>query len=212
MNRTIFLIDGFNLYHSLVDIRTFLRGTSTKWLNIHSLCSSYLPLIDRSARLSDIYYFSSLATHLQHRSPNKIINHKKYIKCIKSFGVNVELGRFKKKFIRCPKCQNNITKHEEKETDVAIATKLLELSFFDKYDTAVLVTGDTDLAPAVRSIQSSFNNKKVIFAFPYNRKNDELAALAPGSFSIGCNNCVKHQLPNPVVLQGGIEIFKPSSW
>ncbi|MFC1551030.1 NYN domain-containing protein [Candidatus Latescibacterota bacterium] len=212
MNRTVFLIDGFNLYHSLIDVRTFLRGASTKWLNINSLCSSYLPIIGNNAQLSDIYYFSALATHLQHRFPQKIARHRKFIRCIESFGINVELGRFKQKNINCPHCHNNITKYEEKETDVAIASKLLELSFLDKYDTAVLVTGDTDLAPAARSIKNIFCDKKVIFAFPYRRRSDELATLAPGSFSIGCNSCARHQLPNPVVLENGTRLFKPDSW
>jgi len=40
MNIVIFLIDGFNLYHSLIDASYDLKlnGKGTKWLNIYSLC------------------------------------------------------------------------------------------------------------------------------------------------------------------------------
>ena len=40
MNRTIFLIDGFNLCHSLNDACRHLRRGGIKWLNIHKLCNS----------------------------------------------------------------------------------------------------------------------------------------------------------------------------
>ena len=101
---------------------------------------------------------------------------------------------------------------EEYETDVAIASFFIDLSYAHEDNTAVLVRGDTVLAPAVRSVKTNFKNKKVIFAFPYKRKNEELAVLSPGSFSIGCNKCAKHQFPNPVVLQDGRKIYKPDSW
>lgn len=45
MNRTTFLIDGFNLYHSLTDACRNLRCDGIKWLNIRKLCASYLPHI-----------------------------------------------------------------------------------------------------------------------------------------------------------------------
>ena len=52
MGRTAFLVDGFNLYHSLKDAQLALGGQSTRWLDLRSFCSSYLPHIGRTARLS----------------------------------------------------------------------------------------------------------------------------------------------------------------
>ena len=69
MNDTIFLIDGFNIYHSVVEASKDLEGVSTKWLNLYSLCSSYLHVIGNNAQIKNIYYFSALATHLQSSSP-----------------------------------------------------------------------------------------------------------------------------------------------
>ena len=110
--------------------------------------------------------------------------HKAFLRCLEDTGVIVELRRFKKKTIKWPhpQCGRTFVKHEEKETDVAIALKLIEIFLTNKCDVAVLVTGDTDLAPAVRTAHRLFPSKKILFAFPPYRKNRELAQLAPGSF------------------------------
>jgi uncharacterized LabA/DUF88 family protein len=210
--RTVFFIDGFNLYHSAVDANNYLGGSSTKWLNIYSLCQSYLHLFGINACLSNIIYFSALATHLQASNPGKIKRHKDYIECLKSVGINVILSSFKEKPFTCYNCGNKIRSHEEKETAVAIAVKLFELLINDKLDIAVIVTGDTDLTPAVITAKSLFPSKKFIFAFPYLRKNNSLARIAPGSFSIKPKHYVINQFPDPVILPNGRKIPKPVSW
>ncbi len=98
------------------------------------------------------------------------------------------------------------------ETDVAIATKLLEGFFTDSCDTTVLLTGDTDLAPAVRRAKELFPKRTILFAFPYKRKNKELEKLCPGSFKISRKQYLNHQFPNPVILENGRKIYKPNSW
>jgi len=108
--------------------------------------------------------------------------------------------------------RGEFTKHEEKETDVAIAARLFEVLFSDKCDTAVLVTGDTDLAPAVRTCKSLFPSKNILFAFPYRRYNRELQLLLPSSFRIHAKSYVQHLFPDPVCLSDGTTIHKPSSW
>lgn len=210
MNRTTFLVDGFNVYHSVIDISRDFIGLRVKWLNIHSLCSSFLYLISKDARLEHIYYFSAFAFHLN--DPDVILRHKNYIKCLKATGIRTELGRFKRKEIKCPHCNKEIERHEEKETDVAIGTKVFEVLFNNDCDTVVLMTGDTDLAPAVRTAKRLFPNKSILFAFPYKRKNSELDQIAPGSFKIHKNSYVRHQFPDPVVLPDGTQIQKPTTW
>lgn len=102
--------------------------------------------------------------------------------------------------------------YEEKETDVAIAAKLLELVFTDTCDAVVLVTGDTDLAPAVRTAQNSFPEKDIRFALPYKRHNNELRKMAPHSFTIGKEAYRNHQFSDPYRLASGEIVYKPHSW
>ena len=114
--------------------------------------------------------------------------------------------------MRCPGCQARQDRHEEKETDVAIAVGLLEHFMLDAYDTAVLVTGDTDLAPSVRAARRLFPEKEVLFLFPFGRKNKELAALVRRSFTVGRERYDRHQLPDTVVNARGHSILKPMRW
>jgi uncharacterized LabA/DUF88 family protein len=211
MNRVTFLIDGFNIYHSTLDLKR-RYGICTKWLDLTSLCKSYIALFGKGAKVQAIYYFSAIADYLITQNPDKIKRHREYIACLQSTGINVELARFKEKEVFCDRCRTLIVKHEEKETDVALAIKVFEIFHNNECDTAVLVTGDTDLAPAIKTCRALFPGKRIVFCFPFLRKNKELAALAPDSFSINKKQYIKHQLPNPVVLTSGKEIFKPDSW
>ena len=212
MDRVTFIIDGFNLYHSVRQASRDSGGSSTKWLDIKSLCSSYLYLFGRAAVLHEIYYFSALANHLEAVNPDVTERHRSFIKCLQATGVKTELNRFKRKSMTCPSCRHGFNRYEEKETDVAVAVKLLELFFTDNCDIAVLITGDTDLAPAVRTANQIFASKKVVFAFPYKRKNQELLRLAPGSFDINKRKYLAHQFSDPYILPDGSKIHKPSSW
>ncbi|KQC12379.1 MAG: hypothetical protein APR63_11150 [Desulfuromonas sp. SDB] len=211
MNRITYLIDGFNVYHSILSLKR-RTGYCTKWLNLSSLCKSYLNLFGKDAKIQDIYYFSALAHYLSTKNSNKVKKHEDYITCLKSLDIKIELGRFKEKDVFCDNCKTMILKHEEKETNVAIGVRLVEVLFTDSCDSVIIMSDDTDLSPAIRRCTELFPDNKIIFAFPFARKNKELLSLAPGSFSISKKQYIRHQLPNPVVLPDGKEIYKPSSW
>lgn len=165
MNRTSFLIDGFNLYHSVKTAShdLGLGGSGTRWLDIRSLCDSFLHLIGNNAQISEIYYFSALAKHLEMRKPDVTVRHRTYIRCLEDSGIVVELHRFKKSLTVCHKCNQTFNRREEKETDVAIAARLFEILCLDRCDTIVLITGDTDIIPAVKTAKTFFRKKKSSF-------------------------------------------------
>ena len=210
--RVAFLIDGFNLYHSVEKAGADLHGAPTKWLNVRGLCDDYLSRVGGGAQTHSVHYFSAIARHMEAHKPDVTARHRLFIEAISSTGVQIELGRFKKKRIVCDACGTSLKRHEEKETDVAIAVKMLELCHTGAADALVLMTGDTDIAPAVRSVQRLFPGVPVLFAFPYGRENRELTALAPGSFAISKDQYVRHQFPTPLVLPSGRTLTKPASW
>ena len=198
VNRVVYLVDGFNLYHSLADAQRVLHQT-TKWLNLPALCRNYLPVVGgvrgERATLKNIYYFSAPPTH---HSKNTQARHDLYMMCLAGSGVQVSLGQFKQR--------------KEKETDVAIAAQLFEICYTGNAESVVMVTGDTDQAPAVRTCQRLFPAITLLFAFPYNRVNDELRRLAPGSFKINVNVYLQNQFPDPLVLPNGTSLPKPTCW
>jgi uncharacterized LabA/DUF88 family protein len=217
LDRVVFLTDGFNLYHSIRKARSDLIRAkrippSLKWLDLRALCTSYMHLLGKNAVLADVYYFSALATHLEAFKPDVVARHQILIDALLATGVRVELGRFKEKKVWCETCRRDILRHEEKETDVAISLKLLELFFTEGCDTVVFITGDTDVAPAVRTAKKYFPTKRVLFAFPYARKNKELANIAPESFTMSYQQYAKYQFPNSITLEDGRIITKPKTW
>ena len=225
--RVIFLVDGFNVYHSILKLKEDIGG-GVGWLNLYSLCESYCKSYilnsDENVILDSVFYFSAIPYYLNKDYPNKIQRHKDYISCLESTGIKKELGKFKKKknifcdncknclIINCDKCGSRISKREEKGTDVAIGMKVLEIFFKDQCDIVVLVTGDTDFFPVSIKCNELFLDKKLIFAFPYKRKSNQLATLAPRSFSISPQKYINHQFPNPMILKNGREIHKPKHW
>jgi uncharacterized LabA/DUF88 family protein len=223
MNRATFVIDGFNLYHSILDLYTWHR-IRAKWLDVSSLCRSFLSWVGDQAKLQEIYYFSAFAFHLN--NPDIILRHETFIRCMRATGVQDVMGRFKPKTLSCPQfdsalascpnCSGKILRYEEKETDVAIATKILELlsknpSDSSACETIVIVSGDTDIAPTIRTAKALFSTKSIKIIFPFKRKNQELAQLAP-SVNLKPKHYLAHQFPDPFLLSDGTIISKPPSW
>jgi hypothetical protein len=211
--KTAFVVDGFNLYHSLVDASKSLghpdeRGT--KWLDLWGLCASYLSALGRGSTIECVHYFSASATHLEATKPGVVARHNHYIECLKATGVQVEMGRFKKKPARCRHCKKSLRLREEKETDVAVGAKILELLHDLTVEQVVVVTGDTDVAPAVRAAKRMFPGAPLWFVFPWNRRNDELALTTP-SIQITREAYERHQFPDPLILNGRT-FQKPGSW
>ena len=212
--RVTFIIDGFNLYGSLVEVLK-VYSINCKWLNVHSLFSAYLHLIDTTARLEEIYYFTAIQDYLKKDHPDKIRRHLNYIKCLESTGVKVTKGRFKRKDVNYTNkgCNVHIVKHEEKETDVAVAVKLLEILHLDLCDISIIVSGDTDLIPAVKTARNLFPAKTVFFLIPYCRyHSNELKKVAPETFKMIYTQYIAHQFPDPVTLADGTTISKPTVW
>lgn len=140
--RIAFLIDGFNLYHSIKDVIADGHGTSRlKWLDIPDLCSGIVrdcPAIPRVGKVESVHYFTAFAKHLESRSPGIVRRHQTFVSALKVRGAEVHLATFKK---------TATGRHEEKETDVAIAVTLLELFHEDEADCAFVMSEDTDLMP-----------------------------------------------------------------
>ena len=173
---------------------------------------SLLHAVGGDADLSDVVYFSALARHLEASSPGTVKRHQAYVECLRATGVHVELARFKEKRIQCPLCRRAIVRHEEKETDVAIGARLVEMLVRNQCDSAVLVTGDSDIAPALRTARRLFPTKNICCCFPYRRQSLGLKRLANKSFSISKEHHLRHRLPDPFVLPDGRIVAKPARW
>jgi uncharacterized LabA/DUF88 family protein len=154
-------IDGFNLYHAIDDLGP--ESNYLKWLDLWSLTSAFV--ITSTEQLNSVYYFSALAYWL--KAPKE--RHKAFVEAVKHFGVTPIMGHFKKKPGCCKKCGAVWTAHEEKQSDVNLATYLIHHSHIDQFDKALVITADSDLCPAIQLILDSHPEKEITILVPPNR-------------------------------------------
>ena len=139
-SRVIAYIDGFNFYHGLRD--SDLKDS--RWLDYHGMSVS---LLKSGQRLEQVRYFTTRVKNNPKRSERQAV----YIDALLARGgIKIDYGHFLSKPAHCNKCGNVWQKNEEKKTDVNIAVRLLEDAFDDRFDTAMVVSGDSDLVPPIR--------------------------------------------------------------
>lgn len=213
--RVAFLVDGFNVYYSLRQVEQISKHR-VRWLDLRKLLSDQLQPVRNAlgerAEVSAIHYFSAYAYHQTPHDPDVVNRHATYVAALRGTGVDVILSKFKAKDVVCPRCGHRWKRHEEKETDVALGVKLMDSFARDEGDAVVLVTGDTDLIPAIRATRALFPHRKIGVAFPFLRHNAELAAAADFSFKITQKALQRAQFPPTLTFPDGTTLTKPASW
>lgn len=195
-------VDGFNLYYGLHD-------TSKRqhlWLDLVKLSKSLRP----NQKLVGVRYFT--ATVLNDSDAQSRQAH--YIDALQAMHpklIRVILGRYQAKTKTCIKCQNTYTSYEEKETDVNMALSIATDALMGLYDSALIISGDSDMAPAVKAAQSTGKGLFIAAAFPPGRNSQELRSLMPASFPINLYKIRKALLPNKFTAQGKT-FQRPSKW
>ncbi len=197
--RVTFLIDGFNLYHSLDDAQD-IDGSGVKWLDLRAMCRALLINIEPSGQLHEVYYFTAPADHRgQHAHARQRI----YLQALEDSGVFIIQGRFKSKNITCRHCDKSWRSQEEKKTDVAIAVKALELCQKGAVDTLVFVTGDTDQIPPLEYIRNEYPDVTRTVAVPRKRSNRDLLNYVDNDVTMSSDNYAANQFPNTITLSSG---------
>ena len=97
-------------------------------------------------------------------------------------------------------------------TDVNIAAQLLVDGYNDRYDTALIISGDSDLTTPISLVRRQFPKKRVIVAFPPDRHSISLRRAANGAFAIGEDKLRQNLLPTPITASNGFAIHRPREW
>ncbi|HEY7770729.1 NYN domain-containing protein [Longimicrobium sp.] len=213
--RVAFLVDGFNVYYSLRDVEK-LSKAKVKWLDLRKLLSDHLQPIREAlgerVEVSVVHYFFAYAYHQTPYDAEVVNRHATYVEALETTGIRVVLSKFKAKDVACSKCGHQWKRHEEKQTDVALGVKLMDSFARDERDAVVLVSGDTDLIPAIQMTRALFPQRKIGVAFPFLRHNTELEAAADFSFKITQKALQRAQFPLTIPLANGVILEKPGSW
>jgi uncharacterized LabA/DUF88 family protein len=97
-------------------------------------------------------------------------------------------------------------------TDVNIAIEMMSDAYEDRFDVAMLISGDSDLTGPVQAIRKIYPQKKIIIAFPPNRISLKLKHIANASFVIGRKKFKDSQLPDQMLKVDGFPLKRPESW
>jgi len=210
--RVVLYVDGFNLYHGLRD--TGLQRYY--WLDIRALGQN---LLKTNQTLSLAKYFTA---HISGPRPGdtsqrareldaKRKRQSDYLEALKTLpDFQMFYGHYLVKSVQCRQCRATWEKSEEKMTDVNIAVELILDAHDDRFDTALVVSGDSDQVPPVRAIRARFPHKRIVVAFPPGRHSVDLGRAAHGYFTIGRDVLSKSQFPDRVVKPGGYVLQRPA--
>ncbi len=85
-------------------------------------------------------------------------------------------------------------------------------AFHGNFDTALLVSANSDLKGLVLTIKDLFPDKKIVATFPPNRFSIELSRCVDKYFVIGRGTIAKSLLPERVKKKDGFILRQPSRW
>lgn len=199
--RVIVYVDGFNLYFGMREA----GFDNSRWLNIRKLVEN---LLRPEQDLIQIKYFTSRVSN----SPEKQKRQSTYIDALKSANIEIIYGNYQDGKEECHRCGHQWRTAKEKMTDVNIATSMLTDAFHDKFDMALLISGDSDLVPPIKAIHSNFNAKRVMIAFPPQRHNSSMGLVAKGSMTIGRKKLKDSQFDETVISKTGFKLTIPDRW
>jgi len=204
MKKSCIYIDGFNLYYGLRS----MRKTGYFWLDLEGLARSFIN--PKAETLARVKYFTARVMG----NPGAEERQKTYLNALTANCPHLEIhyGRFLAKQRQCRKCGSVYDLYEEKKTDVNIACHLLADAFADTHDRIYIVSGDSDLVPAVEMIKRMASRPRIIVANPPKRKSEELCRAADASFSIKEKNLRFSQLPETVTSRAGTKLTRPEQW
>ncbi len=202
-------VDGFNLYYGA------LRRKSYKWLDLAKFCRSVLP----NQEISRIKYFTA---RIKSRpdDPEAEMRQQAYLSALESIpNLEIHYGHFlsHKTYMRKADSHDGkvefveVIKTSEKGSDVNLASHLLRDAFLARYDTAVIISNDSDLLTPIRMVMDEPLHKKVVIICPHKRPSQVLLEQVGGIKEIWSHTLRRSQFPDPVRFKDRL-IYKPKDW
>jgi len=202
-------IDGFNCY-----FRVFRYRPEWKWLNVQSFYEN----LRSSEEVIAIKYFTAI---VEPKKPFSETRERQmlYLNALKTLPkLTVILGKYQAREVRClARCGEVYNVPEEKKTDVNIAVRLIDDAVKGAVDSMVLVSGDSDIEPAVQWVRENHPVIKVTVYIPTLAPSWERGTSFYKSLGVACRDLPlgdvqMHLFPEMVPRQDGSLIQRPALW
>lgn len=206
--RTHVYVDGFNLYYGSV------RHTRYKWLNLRALLERVL----KKNHVEKIWYFTALVKATGD-DPGKPIRQQVFIRALETLpGLEVDYRYFQREVRELRRADDmgslKMIFEKEKGSDVNLATRLMDDYYNDRFEAAVVLSNDSDLAAPMKII-NGHRTKPVGLMTPPAWKNHpavELKAVAAFHHRISMLAIRECQLPDEITDADGRTIRRPGGW
>lgn len=205
MRRVIGYVDGFNLYFGLKS-----KGWKRYyWLDPQALLRRLL--LDDQELVATHYFTARISDNRGNAADAK--RQTTYLDALNTLeALQIHEGHYLEKSRECRSCGNRWPDYEEKMTDVNIAMRMLIDAYEDEFDTAMLISADSDLVTPVREIRRRFPNKRLVAAMPPDRASKDLRKAVHATFQIGEANIRQSQLPETITTANGVKLQRPATW
>lgn len=206
--KTFVYVDAFNLYFGCC------KGTPYKWLDLLRLCRILLPTHD----VEQIKYFTA-RIRSRPSDPDQPLRQQIYLRALRTIpNLEIYYGHFLSHVIRAPLAnpapgQNpyvDIIKTEEKGSDVNLATHMLWDGCKNRYECAVVVSGDSDLLAPIQIVMTELHNPVGVLN-PQKQECRVLLKQATFYKPIRKGVLAASQFP-PTLVDAHGTISKPASW
>ncbi len=145
VERSSIFIDGSNLYHSL------------KRYKIKTKFEKIIEILGKDKEIVSIFYYTALLD--KNFDEKRYLDHKRFLDKIKQIpNFKVVLCNLRKTILK-----DGSVDYIIKGDDINLANDLIKGAFKNEFDEAVIVSGDEDFIPAIKTVQEL--NKKVINAY-----------------------------------------------
>ena len=205
VERVMVYVDGFNLYYGMKS----KRWQRYYWLDLNRLCGN---LLRPSQSLAGVRYFAARISHTP-TDPGKKGRQNAYLEALATLpNLIIQFGYFLPKTVTCHFCHATWQGYEEKMTDVNIAVSLLADAQDNAFDTAIVISADSDLTGPISEVLTRYLSKRVVVAFPPGRSSLSLKNAATAAFTIGRKSLSDSQFPESVTKPDGYVLTRPPSW
>jgi hypothetical protein len=211
--RCLVYVDGFNLYYGVLE-----PHPEWKWLNLQSLFDALRPDED----IVGIKYFTALVEPDRHLSPKRD-RQRTYFRALATLPKLQRIeGKYQLRQVTCRAAdcprQLQYLSPEEKKTDVNIAVHLIDEALHACADSFVIVSGDSDLEPAVEWVRKNHPAIKITVYIPTlptqapQRRNDFYLRIGVTCRPLPLAEIPQHQFPPVITLPNGATIHRPADW
>ena len=222
--RATVYFDGFNFYYGCFKSGRSSDWRACKWLDLEAFCAGMFPQLE----IRRIRYFAARIAPSP-LDPGAELRQAEYLRAITTLPtVSLHEGSYstmrKERYLADPHVRTptlmvphqkvHVIVNEEKGSDVSLATYLVADGFRNDYDTAIVISNDSDLYEPIRIVSDPAElGKPVLLVNPHPHRVASRLQQMPSVhyWKMTLNKLQNAQFPDQLQDQSGI-ITKPSNW